>query len=234
MKIYLIRHGESVGNTKGNLTSTTDFELTPKGKEQALRLGNVLREELKRKRVAAYCSSLLRARQTLENILSCIGEDTIEITESSDLKEMDLGILEGMEFDEQSRQYPDIDLGRRLSLLHAPDGECYQDIKNRVQRFLDNYLERFYEEENILIVSHGITLRVLTNLLLQRPDEDVNLLNWMENTAQTVLTYDKETGVFRVERLNDYAHLRELNTKSYKEWGLFAEPDAYLLSRLDA
>lgn len=228
MKVYLIRHAESIGNIKGSLTSTTDFELTEKGKQQAQRAGNILCKELKGERVAAYCSPLLRAKQTLEEILRCIGQDNIEITETSDLKEMDLGILEGMPFDEQTEKYPDIDLGRRLSLLHAPEGESYQDIKNRVQRFLDNYSRQFFEKEDILIVSHGITLRVLTNLLLKRPDEDVNLLNWMENTARTVLVYDKEKCGFAVDRINDYSHLQELETANYKEWGIFEEVDAYL------
>ena len=36
-------------------------------------------------------------------------------------------------------------------------------------------------------------------------------------------------GAFSVERLNDYAHLQELKTANYGEWGLFAEEDAYLL-----
>ncbi|MDO5154033.1 MAG: histidine phosphatase family protein [Eubacteriales bacterium] len=228
MKVYLIRHAESVGNIKGSLTSTTDFELTEKGKLQAKRVGNLLYEELKGKQVAAYCSPLLRAKQTLEEILCCIGENNIKITQTDDLKEMDLGILEGMPYDEQLKKYPDIDWGKRLSVFHAPEGECYQDVKNRVQRFWNNCFSQFYEGENILIVSHGITLRVLTNLLLNRPDEDVNFLNWMENTARTVLAYDEEKCTFFIERLNDYAHLQELKTSNYQEWGLFAEQDAYI------
>lgn len=66
------------------------------------------------------------------------------------------------------------------------------------------------------------------NLLLKRPDEDVNLLNWMENTARTVLIYDKEKCGFAVDRINDYSHLQELETANYKEWGIFEEVDAYL------
>lgn len=227
MKVYLIRHAESVGNIKGSLTSTTDYELTDKGKKQAQRLGKNLYDELKEKRIAAYCSPLLRAKQTLQEILDCIDVNVVSITETPDLKEMDLGVLEGMPFDEQSIRYPDIDLGNRLSCLHAPEGECYQDLKQRVKRFCDLYIDGS-KDEHVLIVSHGITLRVLTNTILQRPDEDVNCLNWFENTALTVLRYDEEKKIFCVERLNDYSHLQELATVNYKEWGFFAEQDAYL------
>lgn len=229
MKLYLIRHAESVGNKKGNLTSTTDFALTEKGKMQAQRAGNVLKKEIGEAQAVAFCSPLLRAKQTLEEILNCMERKDIKISEASSLKEMDLGILEGLGFDEQARRYPEIDLGRRLSALCAPGGESYQDMKRRVQHFLDSCSAQLGEAENILIVSHGITLRVLTNLLLKRPDEDVDLLNWMENTALTVLNFNEQQGLFCVERLNDYAHLKELKTDSYPDWGIFAEPEAYLL-----
>lgn len=229
MKLYLIRHGESLGNVSGNLTSTTDFELTEKGRKQAQRAGNALREELEGKAVTAYCSSLLRARQTLEEILSCIGQCDLEITQTADLKEMDVGILEGMPFEEQAREYPDIDLSRGLSSLQTPEGESFQDVKNRVQRFIDGCLKEVHKEENVVIVSHGITLRVVTNLLLQRPDRDVDCLNWMENTAVTVLKFDEEKGCFLIERLNDNTHLQELGSDDYTQWGIFAKQEQYLL-----
>lgn len=229
MKLYLIRHGESLGNVSGNLTSTTDFELTERGRQQAQRAGNALREELEGKAVTAYCSSLLRARQTLEEILSCIGQGDLEFTQTADLKEMDVGILEGMPFEEQARKYPDIDMSRGLSSIQTPEGESFQDLKNRVQRFWDDHLKEVHKEENMLIVSHGITLRVLTNLLLKRPDGDVDCLNWMENTAVTVLDFDEEKGCFLIERLNDYSHLQELGSDNYTQWGIFAQQEQYLL-----
>lgn len=227
MKIYLIRHAESVGNTKGSLVSTTDFELTGKGKLQAQRVGEYLYEELKGKEIVAYCSPLLRARQTLQGIFDCMAQKDIKMIETDDLKEMDLGILEGMPFDEQLIRYPEIDLAKRLSALQAPEGESYQDMKLRVGRFVEQYISKPEDNRDILIVSHGITLRILTNLILKRPDEDVNSLNWLENTAHTVLVYDKDKDGFCIERLNDYSHLQELKTANYNEWGLFAEPNAY-------
>lgn len=227
MKIYLIRHAESVGNIRGSLTSTTDFELTDKGRRQARRLGISLREELKGKKITAFCSPLARAKQTLQEVLDFIDADDVNITENSDLKEMDLGILEGMPFDEQVVKYPEIDLGGRLSCLYAPEGECFADIKERVACFCKSFVTAT-DSECVLIVSHGITLRVLTNILLNRPDKDIDYLNWFENTAQTVLSFDKDSQSFRVEKLNDYSHLKELGTSNFKDWGLFAEEGAYL------
>ncbi|MCM1045970.1 MAG: histidine phosphatase family protein [Candidatus Gastranaerophilales bacterium] len=222
MKLYLIRHAESYGNIKGKIISTTDFELTEKGIAQSQRIGQKICSEIREKPISAYCSSLARARQTLMEILCCIGKENAEITETDLLKEMDLGLLEGMTWEERRQRYPEVDLDKKLSLLQAPCGESYQDVKNRCKMFAENYLEKEANEKNIIIVSHGITLRILTNFLLKRPDEDINFLNWMENTALTELVLEKESRTYQLVRLNDYSHLRELQTAGYEEWGLFA------------
>ncbi len=228
MKLYLIRHAESYGNIKGKIISTTDFELTEKGIVQSQRMGQKIRSELKEKPVSAYCSSLARARQTLTEILRCIGQENAEVTETDSLKEMDLGLLEGMTWEERRQKYPEIDLDKKLSLLQAPCGESYQDVKKRCKIFAEKYLEKEADEKNIIIVSHGITLRILTNFLLKRPDEDINFLNWMENTALTELILEKESHTYQLVRLNDYSHLGELQTIGYEKWGLFAERDYWV------
>ncbi len=186
-----------------------------------------VKEKLERSfsKLSAYCSSLARTKQTLTEILRCIGQENAEIAETDALKEMDLGLLEGMTWEERRKKYPEVDLDKKLSLLQAPCGESYQDVKNRCKMFAEKYLEKEADEKNIIIVSHGITLRVLTNYLLNRPDEDINFLNWMENTALTELIFEKESHTYQLVRLNDYSHLRELQTVGYEKWGLFAARD---------
>ena len=228
MKLYLIRHAESYGNIKGKIISTTDFELTEKGIAQSQRIGQKIYSELKEAPISVYCSPLARARQTLIEILHCVGRETIEITETDHLKEMDLGLLEGMTWEERRQKYPEIDLDNKLSLLQAPCGESYRDVKNRCKMFAEKYLEKESDEKSIIIVSHGITLRILTNVLLKRPDEDINFLNWMENTALTELFWDKENHTYQLARLNDYSHLGELRTIGYEKWGLFATHDYWI------
>ena len=225
LRLYLIRHAESYGNIKGKIISTTDFELTEKGMAQSQRIGQKISAELKGKPISAYCSSLARAKQTLLEILRCMGQENTEITETDLLKEMNLGLLEGMSWEDRRQKYPEVDLDKRLSLLMAPCGECYQDVKNRCQIFAEKYLAEKDNGQNIIIVSHGITLRVLTNFHLNRPDEDINLLNWMENTSLTELIWEKRSQTYQVVRLNDYSHLKELKTIGYENWGLFAEGD---------
>lgn len=225
MRLYLVRHAESYGNINGKIISTTDFELTEKGILQSRRAGERISALLKSTQLSAYCSPLARARQTLSEILRRAGVDNCTITESPFLKEMDLGRLEGMSWEERRQNYPDIDLDEKLSSLKAPGGESYQDVKNRCQKFIDEFLENGDQTKDVIIVSHGITLRILTNLLLNRPDEDINFLNWMENTAFTELSRENGHHAYQVIRLSDHSHLGELKTPGYESWGLFSRRD---------
>lgn len=222
MKIYLVRHAESLGNADGNLASVTDFPLTEKGELQARNLGKSLKGELEGKHITAYSSPLLRAVQTTKEIFCSAGIENVPIMEVECLKEMDLGKLEGIPFQQLPKEYPEVDLASKLSELHAPEGECYQDVKNRCEFFLRNFVDKAKDDENIIVVSHGITLRVMINLILKRPDKDVDYLNWIENTAQTVFEYDILKKKYQLLCLNDFSHLGELKTKNFDSWGTFA------------
>lgn len=63
MKLYLIRHGETIWNEKGLWQGITDVPLNEKGREQAKKLANSL------ERVdAIYSSPLKRSLETAEEI----------------------------------------------------------------------------------------------------------------------------------------------------------------------
>ncbi len=68
-KIILVRHGESIANAKGisqgNRNKWMDTSLTKKGKEQAKKLAERLKEE---KIEVIYSSDLKRAKETAEEI----------------------------------------------------------------------------------------------------------------------------------------------------------------------
>lgn len=223
MKIFLIRHAESYSNTQGKVMSSTDLALTQKGIRQAERAGQYLKEQLPRDAVLyAFCSSLSRTRQTAEAFLRQLPKADVPIVEADCLREMDLGRLEGLTWEERDRQYPEISIEAGLSEAVLPAGECYRDIKGRCVCFAEKYLAGLEASATVLVFSHGITLRVLTNVLLNRPDRDVNRLNWMENTGITEIEYDAESKAGKPVRINDYAHLGELGSKDYSKWGLFS------------
>ncbi len=104
MKLYLVRHGASTGNTPGNLIGHSDHELTEAGVAQAravaARLGPL-------GPLPVYCSDLPRARQTAEAITGVWGGRSAEgsapavrIHPDPRLREIDLGDYEGRSWGE--------------------------------------------------------------------------------------------------------------------------------------
>ena len=74
-EFYFIRHGESTSNATPGFAAGVDFDspLTPKGLEQAKRLGHRLKAEgVSFDRV--YSSSLMRTVQTTQMMLQAMGE----------------------------------------------------------------------------------------------------------------------------------------------------------------
>ena len=67
-RIVLVRHGESVWNKENRFTGWTDVDLSPKGMEEAVEAGKLLKAE-GFTFGKAYTSYLKRAVKTLNNIL---------------------------------------------------------------------------------------------------------------------------------------------------------------------
>ena len=66
-KLYFTRHGQTVWNVENKICGSTDIELTEQGKQQADRLGEIIRDgdyhidEI-------LCSPLIRAKETADRI----------------------------------------------------------------------------------------------------------------------------------------------------------------------
>ena len=222
MRLFIVRHAESYSNTQGKMISTTDLPLTDKGILQAKAAKiSIDRISYPKHFTNAFCSPLLRASQTADIIVN----RNIEVIASAYLKEMNLGALEGLTWGERTRNYPHIDIDNSLSSAAFPKGERYEDIKARCNSFIRNCLSVLEENAYVLVVTHGITARVLTNALLDRPISHVNYLNWLDNTAFTEIEFDSKKGIGYLKRLNDRQHLAEhnLGTSDYEKWGLFSK-----------
>ena len=221
MRLYLVRHGESYSNTGGTVMSYTDMPLTDKGREQARLAGEYICPKLRTDvPLYAFCSDLMRTQQTGEEFMRALPA-VPEMTVTADITEFHQGVLEGMTWADRMAKYPHLQTDVKLSEVAIPGGESFQNVKARCRHFADEYLAKLEPNATVLIFSHGLAMRVLVNVLLNRPDEDVNRLNWFENTAVTEIEYCAEKGCGELLRLNDYTHLKELGTADYGEWGVF-------------
>jgi len=211
-----VRHGESYTNTGGKFISSTDLPLTKKGVAQALAAKEHLKDIVFDR---IFSSPLLRAIQTAEIIC----EDREKVESCEDLKEMLFGDLEGLTWEERYNRYSDIELERELSNAKIPNGESFDDVVLRCNAFIKEKLAPRGDGENILVASHGITLRVLINCLLKKPNEYVNYIDWADNTAIAEIDLPAK----KIIRLNDRKHLTDLGlgNSNYGEWGAFSQKD---------
>lgn len=228
MNIFIVRHAESYSNTQGKILSTTDLGLTEKGVKQAQALSGKISKLISPNQFNyIFSSPLIRAVQTAEII-----SDKQNMTITDLLGEMDLGVIEGLTWHERAVRYPDIDMNHALSRVNCAEGESYLTVEERCIKFIHRFLNKVDNNSCILITTHGITMRILTNLLLNKPREHVDYLNWAENTAVTHIEFDNREGYGRAIFINDRRHLfsDELRNEDYEEWGLFSKKDYLALS----
>jgi broad specificity phosphatase PhoE len=157
-KLWLARHGQTDWNLQGRWQgqSPNAPALNEAGQAQALAL-LVQARELDFS--AIYSSDLLRARQTAELLARPLG---LTITLEPRLREMDLGVWEGMLHEDILTQFPREYAQRARDPMHtqAPCGESPMDVAERVIPVMDEIAAR-HPGESVLIVSHGISLAIL-------------------------------------------------------------------------
>ncbi|MBA2483343.1 MAG: 2,3-bisphosphoglycerate-dependent phosphoglycerate mutase [Nitrosomonas sp.] len=95
-QLVLLRHGQSIWNRDKIFTGWSDVELSPKGKQEAIQAGNLLKETGHRFDIC-FTSELKRAINTLEIVLSTMGLLGLPVQRSWRLNERHYGALEGIE-----------------------------------------------------------------------------------------------------------------------------------------
>jgi broad specificity phosphatase PhoE len=154
---YLIRHGETDWNIKlKKLQGHTDIPLNEVGLAQ----GALLPSLTKALGITKVISSDLQRAQKTAQFLS----SQIEIT--PDLREMNLGIGEGLTWDEvHAKLGPDFrDIWGRNHPdtldMRFPEGESRREVLTRVQDTLLWYLSK-HPNETMAFVTHGYVIRSL-------------------------------------------------------------------------
>jgi len=150
MRLLLIRHGESEGNTELRLQGQGEYPLTERGLEQS----RLLAERLRRLSLAAlYSSPIRRARLTA----GVIGEATgLEVTELPGVQEYDFGELSGMTYRELVEKYPEIveQYRRGPDYPSFPGAEDREAFRQRVCEALWGVAER-HPGASAAVVTHA-------------------------------------------------------------------------------
>jgi len=158
MKLYLLRHTESIGNESGIADSIMDLGLSEKGKKDAIELIPKLSEN---KYDIFIVSSLKRTIQTIEPFLDTI-EEPIVIVEPLTI-ERNLGEFTGTPLGTFTKYCESKSLDR-VSCKSA-EGESIEDVYKRAEKFFE-LITKKYSDKSILISGHKIFLHCLTLVLL--------------------------------------------------------------------
>jgi broad specificity phosphatase PhoE len=152
--LLLVRHGETDWNREGRWQGGSDTQLNDVGREQA----NALAATLDGTVDAVYSSDLARARETAEILAAKHG---LQVNLDKRLRERGFGVWEGLTNDDIQQR--DAETFERWRLGEGPgpeDAEPFDTFAARISSFLDELLERHAEEE-VLVVSHGGSIRVI-------------------------------------------------------------------------
>ena len=203
-KIVLLRHGESTWNLENRFTGWTDVDLTPKGVDEAVAAGKLLKEkgflfDL------AYTSVLKRANKTLNVVLEQLDQLWLPVEHSWRLNERHYGALQGLDKGETAAKFGDdqVKIWRRsydvpppaleegderlntndprysnLPAAEFPRTEC---LKDTVARFVPYWLETIAPQvksgKRVIIAAHGNSLRALIKYLDNMSEAEILELN---------------------------------------------------------
>ena len=168
-RLFIARHGETIFNLAGRIQGNdAHTPLTQRGFAQADEMGRALARYLNGSvGLELTASDTGRALQTLSVVCEHIKLDWHQVAADQRLREINMGDWEGLYYNNLSGQL-EVDHDQGLFLTQAPGGETYGDIVARLTSWIAD--QRF--ERDMLLISHGMTSRVLRGLLTgQRPLE---------------------------------------------------------------
>jgi len=205
-RLFLVRHGQSIWNLQNRFTGWVDVSLSPQGVKEAQQAAALLAGE---RFDVAFTSALLRAQDTLYEILKCnrycqqyvrVHEKSSEWYEhfvptegdanelriyvSEKLNERYYGDLQGLNKDWARKRFGEkrVHLWRRSYDVPPPNGES---LKMTAERTIPYYREKIVPHlrrgEHVLVSAHGNSLRSIV-MYIERM------------TPSQIVEYELETG----------------------------------------
>lgn len=171
--LVLVRHGKSEWNALSLWTGHTDVLLTDEGRAEARNAASALKEI---PLDSAYVSDLKRAQQTLDEIKHALGRDDLAGKVDPALKERHYGIYTGKNKWQIAEEVGDEEFKRirRGWDTPIPGGETLEDVYARVVPYYEQHIKpELQAGKNVLVVSHGNTLRALVKHLEQLSEQQV-------------------------------------------------------------
>ncbi len=184
-RIYLERHGQSIGNAGGIYIGHTDLGLTEEGIMQSEITASHLSDE---PISAVYSSDLIRAKSTAEPHARIRG---LKVKVSKMLREVYVGDWEGRDASEL-RKLEDFTVNRTHRDFVYPNGEDTRRAADRLHREIKR-IAALHQNETILIVSHSAVIRAFWYYLCGYTELNMtDRVPFMLNASYCILDYNGE------------------------------------------
>ena len=186
--LYLVRHGQTIFNTRGIVQGWCDSPLTELGRAQAV----LARDWIEARGVRfdhAYSSTAERAADTVE----ILTRGTVPCTLTKGLKEFSYGIIEGQSYElvlpGTYNPYGDF--------LVPFGGDAEETVERRMRETLTSVMEK-PDHECVLAVSHGACTRCFVASC--SATSTLRIPNRVTKNC-SVYVFSYEDGVFSLEEL---------------------------------
>ena len=201
--LILVRHGQSEWNLENRFTGWVDVDLAPKGKLEACKSGELIKEQ-KFKIDCFFTSYQKRAINTLDLILNTLRIKNAKTIRAWQLNERNYGALTGLNKDEMKKIYGEkkihefrrswnappeplsknnpyhpvnIDIYKDIPLKNIPDTESLKDTYDRVLPYFKKEIQSELEnKKNILVAAHGNSIRAICKFLFSLDDNQITKL----------------------------------------------------------
>ncbi|EJV0609493.1 histidine phosphatase family protein [Vibrio parahaemolyticus] len=192
-RIFVLRHGETEFNADKKLQGHCNSSLTSKGCDQARRVGTMLKQYVENRPFRVYSSTLGRALQTSQIVCEELNYSYENLNKEPRLKEFSLGEWEQRPIPSLVQEIPNL-LAQNDWYLQAPNCETYESVRER----LSSWLSDVAHDEDIVVVSHGLTGIVLRGLLLGMDYTQV----WQQDLPQDAFFIIEDGRITRVNCLD--------------------------------
>tara|TARA_Y100000748_G_C15465234_1_gene476616 strand:- start:108 stop:854 length:747 start_codon:yes stop_codon:yes gene_type:complete len=234
MKLILLRHGESEWNLENRFTGWKDVSLTPSGKEEAKFSANQLLKN-KFNISSVYTSILNRAIETTDIVCNIIDYPKEKIIFDWRLNERHYGALQGLNKSETALKYGEeqVHIWRRSYSIQPPllsnddkrhprfnskfkklnidlpIGESLEDVTNRINPFLKEYLSNIKNSStDHIIIAHSNSLRAIIKLLDKLSQDRITEIN-IPTGVPLVYELDSKLNILSKEYLINKRELKK-------------------------
>jgi 2,3-bisphosphoglycerate-dependent phosphoglycerate mutase len=160
----LVRHGQTDANLVRAFLGRRVPPLNEVGRAEAAALGRGLAG---RRVAAVYASDLTRAWETAQAVAAATGAP---LAAEPGLREMDIGLLDGLGVDEGTARFPEVfeRWRRRAGSCRMPEGETLREVRDRAWAVLARHAAH-HERETAAFVTHTFVVLAIVCKVLGLP-----------------------------------------------------------------